>query len=107
MMGRRLASEAQGSRGKRILTPNEREWQSSGGQRFEPYGIVASKHVIRYSEFGTKPNTVVPFDPKSQNFQTWVIPPGWLHRALIDVTPDATPVLATSTVNGVVLVEVK
>jgi virginiamycin B lyase len=77
------------------------------GQRSEPYGIVASKDVIRYSEFGTKPNTVVRFDPKSQNFQTWVIPPGWLHRAQMDVTPDVTPVLATTRVNGVALVEVK
>jgi virginiamycin B lyase len=83
------------------------EWQSPGGSRSEPYGIVASKDVIWYSESGTKPNTVVRFDPKTQKFQTWVIPSGGYIVRKMDVTPDGNPVLATSTVNGVGLVEVK
>jgi virginiamycin B lyase len=83
------------------------EWQSPGGPRSEPYGIVASKDVIWYSESGTKPNTVVRFDPKTQKFQTWVIPSGGYIVRKMDVTPDGNPVLATSTVNGVALVEVK
>lgn len=83
------------------------EWQSPGGPRSEPYGIVASKDVIWYSESGTKPNTVVRFDPKTQRFQTWVIPSGGYIVRKMDVTPDGNPVLATSTVNGVALVEVK
>jgi len=83
------------------------EWQSPGGPRSEPYGIVASKGVIWYSESGTKPNTVVRFDPKTQNFQTWVIPSGGYIVRKMDVTPGGNPVLATSTVNGVALVEVK
>jgi virginiamycin B lyase len=83
------------------------EWQSPGGHRSEPYGIVAAKDIIWYSESGTKPNTVVRFDPKTQNFQTWVIPSGGYIVRKMDVTPDGNPVLATSTVNGVALVEVK
>ena len=77
------------------------------GPRSEPYGIVASKGVIWYSESGTKPNTVVRFDPKTQRFQTWAIPSGGYIVRKMDVTPDGNPVLATSTVNGVALVEVK
>ncbi len=83
------------------------EWQSPGGPKSEPYGIVASKGVVWHSESGTKPNTVVRFDPKAQNFQTWVIPSGGYIVRKMDVTPDGNPVLATSTVNGVGMVEVK
>jgi virginiamycin B lyase len=83
------------------------EWQSPGGQRSEPYGIVAAKDIIWYSESGTKPNTLVRFDPKIQSFQSWVIPSGGYIVRKMDVTPDGNPVLATSTVNGVALVEVK
>jgi virginiamycin B lyase len=83
------------------------EWQSPGGPRSEPYGIVVSKDVIWYSESGTKPNTVVRFDPKNQNFQTWVIPSGGYIVRKMDVSPNGDPVLATSTVNGVALVEIK
>ena len=79
------------------------EWQSPGGPRSEPYGIVNSKDVIWYSESGTKPNTVVRFDPKTQRFQSWVIPSGGYIVRKMDVTPDGNPVLATSTVNGVAL----
>jgi virginiamycin B lyase len=83
------------------------EWQSPGGSKSEPYGIVAAKGVICYSESGTKPNTVVRFDPKTQQFQTWPILSGGYIVRKMDVTPDGNPVLATSTVNGVALVEVK
>jgi virginiamycin B lyase len=83
------------------------EWQSPGGSKSQPYGIVAPKDVIWYSESGTKPNTVVRFDPKTRQFQTWAIPSGGYIVRKMDVTPDGNPVLATSTVNGVALVEVK
>ena len=83
------------------------EWQSPGGPKSEPYGIVAPKDVIWYSESGTKPNTVVRFDPKTQKFQTWAIPSGGYIVRKMDVTPDSNPVLATSTINGIGLVEVK
>ncbi len=89
------------------VTGHVTEWRSPGGPRSQPYGIVASKGVIWYSESGTRPNTVVRFDPKTQNFQTWVIPSGGYIVRKMDVTPDGNPVLATSTVNGVGLVEVK
>ena len=85
----------------------ERAWPSPGGPKSEPYGIVASKDFIWYSESGTKPNTVVRFDPKTEKFQTWTIPSGGYIVRKMDVTPDGNPVLATSTVNGVGLVEVK
>ena len=89
------------------VTGQVTEWQSPGGPRSEPYGIVAAKEIIWYSESGTKPNTVVRFDLKTQKFQTWAIPSGGYIVRKMDVTPDGNPVLATSTINGVALVEVK
>ena len=32
--------------------------------------------IIWYCESGTKPNALVRFDPKTQKFQTWVVPSG-------------------------------
>jgi len=83
------------------------EWLSPGGPRSQPYGIVHAKGAIWYSESGTKPNTVVRFDPATQLFQTWAIPSGGYIVRKMDVSTDGNPVLATSTVNGVALVEVK
>jgi virginiamycin B lyase len=83
------------------------EWMSPGGPKSEPYGIVVAKDVVWYSESGTRPNTVVRFDPRTAAFQSWVIPSGGYIVRKMDVTPDGNPVLATSTVNGVALVEVK
>jgi len=83
------------------------EWPSPGGPKSEPYGIVLAKGAIWYSESGTRPNTIVRFDPKTERFQTWVIPSGGYIVRKMDVTPDGNPVIATSTVNGVGMVEVK
>ena len=83
------------------------EWPSPGGPKSEPYGIVFAKGAIWYSESGTRPNTIVRFDPTTERFQTWAIPSGGYIVRKMDVTPDGNPVIATSTVNGVGLVEVK
>src|SRR6266571_5279872 len=72
----------------------------------EPYGISAIKDVIWYSESGTTPNTVVRFDPKTEKFQTWVIPGGGNIVRNTDVTRDGNFVLANSLVNAVTLVEI-
>ena len=48
------------------------EWPSPGGPKSRPYGITIVGNVIWYSESGTRPNTVVRFDPTTEKFQTWV-----------------------------------
>ena len=83
------------------------EWPSPSGPRSQPYGIVATKGAIWYNESGAKPNTIVRFDPKTQQFQSWVIPSGGYIVRKMDVTPDGNPVMANSTVNFVGIVEVK
>jgi virginiamycin B lyase len=70
------------------------EWPSPGGPKSEPYGIVFTKGAIWYSESGTRPNTIVRFDPKIEKFQTWAIPSGGYIVRKMDVTPDGNPVIA-------------
>ena len=88
-------------------TGQVREWPSPGGPKSEPYGISAIKDVIWYSESGTTPNTVVRFDPKTEKFQTWVIPGGGNIVRNTDVTTDGKFVMANSLVNAVSWVEIK
>jgi virginiamycin B lyase len=49
----------------------------------------------------------VRFDPKTEQFQTWVIPGGGNIVRNTDVSPDGNFVLANSLVNAVSLVELK
>jgi len=83
------------------------EWPSPSGPKSEPYGIVFTRGAVWYSESGTRPNTIVRFDPQTEKFQTWVIPSGGYIVRKMDVTPDGNPVIATSTINGVGVVEIK
>ena len=83
------------------------EWPSPGGPRSQPYGITAVGDILWYSESNTKPNTVVRFDPKSEKFQTWIIPSGGgVVRNMVH-TPDGNLWLACSGVNGIAFVRVK
>lgn len=83
------------------------EWPSPSGPQSQPYGIVFTKGALWYNESGTRPNTIVRFDLKTQQFQSWVIPSGGYIVRNMDVTPDGNPVMANSTVNFVGIVEVK
>jgi virginiamycin B lyase len=76
------------------------EWPSPGGPQSQPY-------VLWYSEAGVKPNTLVRFDPKSEKFQTWVIPSGGGVVRNMDVTRDGNIALACSGVNRIGLVHIQ
>ena len=83
------------------------EWQSPSGPKSQPYGIVFTKGALWYNEFFAKPNTIVRFDPKTEQFQTWTIPGGGDIVRNMDVTPDGNPVTANSLTNQVGMVEIK
>jgi virginiamycin B lyase len=83
------------------------EWLSPSGPKSEPYGISAINDVIWYSESGSKPNTVVRFDPKTEKFQSWAIPGGGNIVRNTSVTRDGNFMLANSLVNGITLVTIK
>src|SRR5215472_2530086 len=80
------------------------EWQSPSGPSSEPYGIVADKGALWYSESNTKPNTIVRFDPSTKKFQSWAIPGGGDIVRNMAVTREGNPVMANSLVNAVGLV---
>jgi virginiamycin B lyase len=88
-------------------TGTAREWASPGGPKSQPYGITALNDVIWYSESAVSPNTLVRFDPKTEKFQTWVIPSGGGVVRNMMTTADGNLVMACSGRNRVALVEIK
>jgi virginiamycin B lyase len=88
-------------------THTTKEWPSPGGNESQPYGIAAIHDVIWYNESGVEPNTVVRFDPKTEKFQTWIIPSGGGVVRNMSVTADGKELwLATSGVNGIARVTI-
>jgi virginiamycin B lyase len=83
------------------------EWQSPSGPRSEPYGISAINDIIWYSESGSTPNTVVRFDPKTENFQSWALPGGGNIVRNTSVTRDGNFLLANSLMNDITLLTIK
>jgi streptogramin lyase len=55
-------------------TGDVKEYASPSGPKSQPYGITALNDIIWYSESAVSPNTLVRFDPKTAQFQTWAIP---------------------------------
>jgi len=50
------------------------EWPSPSGANSEPYFMEVIDDVIWYDESGKRPDALVRFDPKTEAFQSWVIP---------------------------------
>ncbi len=88
-------------------TGEVREWASPSGPESQPYGITVSKGAVWYNESGIRPNTLVRFDPKSQTFQSWLIPSGGVVVRNMMATKDGNLVLACSGANRVALVAIK
>ncbi len=85
------------------------EWQSPSGPQSQPYGIAFAKGALWYCESFAKPNTIVRFDPKTEQFQTWAIP-GRLGGDIVrnmDVARDGNVLVANSLANEVGVVEIK
>ena len=101
------ADYARGVLGKyEIKSGRVTEWNSPSGPRSLPYGITYAKGAVWYSEAGTRPNTLVRFDPEKATFQTWSIPSGGGVVRNMMTTETGDLVLAESGVNRVALVEI-
>jgi len=87
-------------------TGEMKEWASPSGLRSQPYGITFLNGAIWYNESAVKPNTLVRFDPKSEKFQSWVIPAGGGVVRNMMTTRDGNIVIAESALNIVGLVVV-
>jgi virginiamycin B lyase len=88
------------------VTKTTKEFPSPGGRESEPYGIAYSRGAIWYSESSVRPNTLVRFDPKTEKFQTWIIPAGGgVVRNMMPFS-NGNLALAESGLNRVALVEI-
>lgn len=83
-----------------------KEWPSPGGRESQPYGIAWTHDAIWYSESSVRPNTLVRFDPKTERFQTWIIPAGGGVVRNMMTTRTGNLALAESALNRVALVEI-
>jgi virginiamycin B lyase len=81
-------------------------WASPGGSKSAPYGIaITSDGMVWYSESGVKPNTIIQFDPKVEQFERANIPSGGGTVRNMAATSDGRVYIACSGVNKVGVVE--
>jgi virginiamycin B lyase len=81
-------------------------WPSPGGAGSNPYGItITPDGMVWYSESGVKPNTIVRFNPKAEQFARAAIPSGGGTVRNMAATSDGRVYIACSGVNKVGVVE--
>jgi virginiamycin B lyase len=81
-------------------------WPSPGGAGSNPYGIaITLDGMVWYSESGVKPNTIIRFNPKTEEFARTKIPSGGGTVRNMAATSDGRVYLACSGVNKVGVVE--
>jgi len=83
-------------------------WPSPSGAASAPYAIaITPDGMVWYSESGVKPNTMVRFDPKTEEFARAAIPSGGGTVRNMAATRDGRIYIACSGVNKVGVVEVR
>ena len=87
-----------------------REWPSPSGPKSGPYGMTSVGNIIWYTESTVTPNTLVRFDPQTEQFQSWALPSAGLPIAGVVrhmvATPKGDILMVQSRVNRVALAEV-
>ena len=81
-------------------------WPSPGGPKSQPYGMaITPDGMVWYSESGVKPNTLIRFNPKTEEFARATSPSGGGTVRNIAATSDGRLYLACSGVNKVAIVQ--
>jgi virginiamycin B lyase len=81
-------------------------WPSPGGTGSAPYGIaITPDGMIWYSESGVKPNSIIQFNPQTEQFARAAIPSGGGTVRNMAATADGRVYIACSGVNKVGVVE--
>ncbi len=81
-------------------------WASPSGKGAAPYGItITPDGAVWFSESGMKPNTMVRFNPKTEQFARTTIPSGGGTVRNMVATPDRRVYIACSGVNKVGVVQ--
>jgi virginiamycin B lyase len=76
-------------------------WPSPSGPKSHPYAIEVVNDVIYYNESYQRPDALVRFDPKTEQFQSWAIPSGIGIVRHMNATPDGNIVIHQSSTNTV------
>jgi virginiamycin B lyase len=89
-----------------LTTGAVKMWASPGGPKSAPYGIaITPDGMVWYSESGVKPNTIIQFDPKTEQFARANIPSGGGTVRNMAATSDGRVYIACSGVNKVGVIE--
>jgi virginiamycin B lyase len=87
-------------------TGSVKMWPSPGGAGSAPYAVaITPDGLVWYSESGVKPNTIIQFNPKTEQFARATIPSGGGTVRNMAVTSDGRVYIACSGVNKVGVVE--
>ena len=87
-------------------TKQTKEWLSPSGPQSAPYAIAAVGNVLYYNESGPRPNTLVRFDTRTEQFQSVIVPSGGIVLRHFMANADGNIVLASSGINKVGLLEI-
>lgn len=64
-------------------TGDIKEWPSPSGPKSHPYALVVVDGIVWYNESGKRPDALVRFDPKTEQFQSWAVPSGGVYAGII------------------------
>lgn len=87
-------------------TGNIKQWDSPSGPSSHPYALAVIDDVIWYNESGMRPDTLVRFNPDSENFQSWAIPSGVGIVRNVWATKEGNLLIHQSSSNKVGLVKI-
>ena len=83
-----------------------KEWPSPSGADAHPYAFAVVDDVIWYNEAGMRPDALVRFDPKTEQFQSWALPSGVGIVRNMWVTREGNLLIHQSSTNRVGIVEI-
>jgi virginiamycin B lyase len=84
-----------------------KQWDSPSGPSSHPYALAVINDVVWYNESGMRPDTLVRFDPKTEQFQSWAIPSGVGIVRNMWVTKDKNLLIHQTSSNRIGLVKIK
>lgn len=90
-------------------TGEVKEWASPSGPKSHPYAIAVIDGIVWYNESGVRPDPLVRFDPRSEEFQSWPIPSGDVYAGIVrhvDVTEDGNLLIHQSATNRIIHVSI-
>ena len=79
----------------------------ASGPQSHRYAIAVVDDIVWYNESGKRPDMLVRFDPKTEQFQSWPIPSGGIHAGIvrhIRPTREGNLLIHQSSTNRILLV---